>query len=105
MYNPCQVKNKMLTYFIMKKDIHPKYYEKAKVTCACGAVFYVGSSVPEMKVEICSKCHPFYTGKEELVDTAGRIEKFKLRREKASSITKTKKERKSRTKENKEKKK
>lgn len=69
----------------MKKDIHPKYFEKAKVICACGNVFAVGSTVPEMHVEICSKCHPFYTGKEQLIDTAGRIEKFKARREKAST--------------------
>ncbi len=75
----------------MKKDIHPKYYEKAKVTCACGSVFTVGSTVPEMHVEICSKCHPFYTGREQLIDTAGRIEKFKLRREKASAKPKVKK--------------
>ncbi len=71
----------------MKKDIHPKYYEKTKVSCACGNTFTVGSAVPEIKVEICSKCHPFYTGREQLIDTAGRVEKFKARREKAGTKT------------------
>ncbi len=60
----------------MKKGIHPKYYV-AKVTCACGNTWYVGSTKPEIRVEICSKCHPFYTGTQKLVDTAGRVEKFK----------------------------
>jgi len=69
----------------MKKDIHPKYYEKSKVTCACGNSFTIGSTVPEIGVEICSKCHPFYTGREQLIDTAGRVEKFKARREKAQA--------------------
>ena len=62
---------------VMKKETHPEYYPKAKVTCACGHVFYVGSTQKEMQTEICSACHPFYTGKEKLVDTAGRVEKFK----------------------------
>ncbi len=73
----------------MKKDIHPKYFEKAKVTCACGNSFTVGSTVPEIAVEICSKCHPFYTGREQLIDTAVRVEKFKARREKAEAKPKT----------------
>jgi large subunit ribosomal protein L31 len=78
----------------MKKDIHPKYYPKAKVTCACGNSFTVGSTAPEIGVEICSKCHPFYTGREQLIDTAGRVEKFKARREKAGTKPKaTKKSR------------
>ncbi len=68
----------------MKKDIHPTYYPDAKVTCACGNVFYVGSTKKEIAVEICYACHPFYTGKEKLIDTAGRVEKFKAKREKAS---------------------
>ncbi len=59
----------------MKEKIHPKYY-KAKVKCACGNEFEVGSTRKEIKVEICSKCHPFFTGKQKLVDTAGRVEKF-----------------------------
>ena len=70
----------------MKKNIHPQYYPKAKVTCACGNTFTVGSTVPEIKVEICSKCHPFYTGREQLIDTAGRVEKFRARRVKAETI-------------------
>jgi large subunit ribosomal protein L31 len=59
----------------MKKKIHPKYYN-AKVKCACGNEFEIGSTNKEIKVEICSKCHPFFTGKQKLVDTAGRVEKF-----------------------------
>jgi len=64
----------------MKTDIHPQYFPKAKVTCACGNSFAVGSTKPEIHVEICSACHPFYTGTEKVVDTAGRVEKFKARR-------------------------
>ncbi|HOK20948.1 MAG TPA: 50S ribosomal protein L31 [Candidatus Paceibacterota bacterium] len=72
----------------MKKDIHPKYYPKAKVKCACGNVFEIGATVPEMEVEICSACHPFYTGKEKIIDTAGRVDKFKKRLQKHSEIAK-----------------
>ena len=64
----------------MKKDIHPKYDLKTKATCACGAVFEVGSTMPEIRVEICSNCHPFYTGNEKIMDTAGRVERFNKRR-------------------------
>ena len=64
----------------MKKDIHPKYYPEAKVKCACGNKFIVGSTKETIEIEICSKCHPFYTGKEKIVDTAGRVEKFEKRR-------------------------
>jgi len=63
----------------MKKDIHPKYYPEAKVICACGNTFITGSTLPELKVEICSACHPFYTGKQKFVDTARRVEKFEAR--------------------------
>ncbi len=59
----------------MKKGIHPKYVE-ATVTCGCGASFKTRSTLKEIKVEICSMCHPFYTGKQKFVDTAGRVEKF-----------------------------
>ncbi|MDO8523185.1 MAG: 50S ribosomal protein L31 [bacterium] len=62
----------------MKQDIHPKYYA-TKVECACGAVFEVGATKEKMSVEICSNCHPFYTGKEKLIDAAGRVEKFRAR--------------------------
>ena len=75
----------------MKKDIHPQYYPKAKVKCACGASFTVGSTKPEIQVEICSACHPFYTGREKLIDTAGRVEKFKARTAK-KKVYKNKKE-------------
>lgn len=60
----------------MKKGIHPKYFETT-VKCGCGNSFKTRSTMPEMKVDICSACHPFYTGKLKYVDTAGRIEKFK----------------------------
>ena len=60
----------------MKAGIHPKY-QTAKVHCACGNAFETESSKPEIRVEICSACHPFYTGKQKIVDTAGRVEKFK----------------------------
>ena len=63
----------------MKKDTHPEYNSKAKVTCACGKSFSVGSTKKEIQVEICSNCHPFYTGSQQLVDTAGRAERFKAR--------------------------
>ena len=62
----------------MKEGIHPKY-QKAIVKCACGETFETGSVKGELKVEICSKCHPFYTGKQKLVDTGGRVDKFKKR--------------------------
>lgn len=78
---------------VMKKEIHPEYFPQAKVTCACGNVFYVGSTKKEIAVEICYACHPFYTGKEKLIDTAGRIEKFKAKRERAAKAsTRSKKE-------------
>lgn len=60
----------------MKTKIHPKYYPNAKVTCACGNTFTTGSTLPEIKVEICSACHPFFTGEMKYVDTQGRVEKF-----------------------------
>ena len=73
----------------MKKDIHPKYNLKTKATCACGAVYEVGSTMPEIRMEICSNCHPFYTGNEKIMDTAGRVERFNKR--KAATVKKTKK--------------
>lgn len=66
----------------MKEKIHPKYYPQAKIRCACGAEFEVGSTKEYMEIEICSKCHPFYTGKEKIVDTMGQVQKFKKRLEK-----------------------
>lgn len=75
----------------MKESIHPQYYPKAKVTCACGETFTVGATVPDIHVEICSKCHPFYTGKQSLIDTTGRVERFRARTAKASPVKKVKK--------------
>lgn len=72
----------------MKKDIHPKYYPKAKVHCACGNAFEIGSTKPELEIEICSQCHPFYTGKEKIIDTMGRVQKFKQKMEKAKKAKK-----------------
>lgn len=80
----------------MKKDIHPKYYKNAKVTCSCGNTFEVGSTQPEIKVEVCSACHPFYTGTAKFIDTAGRVDKFKAKMEKAKAY-KAKKQAKSKT--------
>ncbi len=60
----------------MKPDIHPKYVP-AKITCACGNVIETRTTVGDLKVEICSQCHPFFTGKQKLVDTAGRVDRFK----------------------------
>ena len=61
----------------MKEKIHPQYYKESKVKCACGNTFKVGSTKPELNVEVCSNCHPFYTGQEKILDTAGRVERFK----------------------------
>ncbi|MBU1146410.1 50S ribosomal protein L31 [Patescibacteria group bacterium] len=85
----------------MKKDVHPEYYPKAKVTCACGNAFTVGSTAKEIKVELCSACHPFYTGKQKLVDSARRVEKFKEKMEKKAAMSATKKEKKPRAKKSK----
>ncbi len=63
----------------MKKEIHPEYFSNAKAKCACGASFEVGSTMKDIEVEICSACHPFYTGNEKIIDSAGRVEKFKAR--------------------------
>ncbi len=65
----------------MKTDIHPNY-ELATIKCACGNTLEVGSTKKDISVEICSQCHPFYTGKQKLVDTAGRIERFRKKYEK-----------------------
>ena len=85
--------NKLIIDFanIMKKDIHPKYNDKATVICACGNSFTVGSTLDEIKTELCSACHPFYTGKQKLVDTARRVEKFQAKIAGAKKISGTKK--------------
>lgn len=61
----------------MKTEIHPEYYNKAQVICVCGNSFITGSTLKEIRIDICSACHPFYTGKQKLVDTEGRVEKFR----------------------------
>lgn len=63
----------------MKKDIHPAYYPEAKVVCACGNAFTTGSTEKELRIELCSACHPFYTGKQKLVDASRRVEKFQAK--------------------------
>lgn len=67
---------KFILRLIMKKDIHPNYME-CKVSCACGNSFITRSNKPELRLDICSACHPFFTGSEKIVDAAGRVEKFK----------------------------
>jgi large subunit ribosomal protein L31 len=67
----------------MKKQVHPQYYPDAVIKCACGNKIVTGSTKKEMEVEICANCHPFYTGKGKMIDTAGRVEKFKQRAAKA----------------------
>lgn len=63
----------------MKTQIHPTYYEDAVVTCACGNTWTTGSTQKELKTEICSVCHPFYTGQQRIVDTGGQVERFRRR--------------------------
>lgn len=77
------------------KAIHPTWYPDAKVTCACGNTFTVGATVPEINVEVCYNCHPYYTGQMKYVDTAGRVEAFKTRQAQASKkvVSKTEKRR------------
>jgi len=70
----------------MKKDIHPKYYPECKVTCVCGNEFTTGATMPEIKVEICSVCHPYFTGKQRIVDTARRVEKFNAKKALSATI-------------------
>lgn len=77
------------------KAIHPKWYEEAKVTCSCGNTFTVGAAVPEIEIEVCSACHPFYTGKMKYLDAAGRVDAFKEKRKKASKKVLSKRDRRS----------
>jgi len=74
----------------MKKEIHPKYYPEARVTCACGKKFTVGSTSESIKTEVCGFCHPFYTGEQKFIDTQGQVQKFQSRVAKAKKM-KTKK--------------
>lgn len=75
----------------MKNDIHPQYHTKAKMICACGNSFTTGSTAKEIKIELCSACHPFYTGKQKLVDTARRVEKFQAKVEAKKEVSKVRK--------------
>jgi len=74
----------------MKTGIHPNYVE-CTVRCSCGNTFTTRSTIPELRVELCSECHPFYTGKQKLVDTGGRVERFQRRYAKAQKATKARK--------------
>lgn len=76
----------------MKAGIHPKWYPECKVTCACGNTFITGAAVPEIKVEVCSACHPFYTGQMKYIDASGRVEAFLSKRSKAKNKVISKKE-------------
>ena len=86
----------MLKSIGMKENIHPQYNTNTQVVCACGNSFTTGSTKDEIRVEICAKCHPFYTGKLRLVDTAGIVDKFKRRQAKSEEAASQKKEKKPR---------
>jgi large subunit ribosomal protein L31 len=76
----------------MKEGIHPKYYQKASVHCACGNSFTVGSAKEFIETEVCAQCHPFYTKQEKVMDTLGRVQKFKERAAKKTNVVKRKKD-------------
>jgi large subunit ribosomal protein L31 len=82
----------------MKQDIHPQYFDEATVKCACGNTWKTGATFSEISVDICNKCHPFYTGKEKVLDTRGRVDKFKKRLTKSEDSLKAKTEKKTRIK-------
>lgn len=88
----------------MKKDIHPKYYAATAIKCACGAILETGATKENIEVEICSQCHPFFTGDKKVVDTAGRVERFKKLAEASAKLKSAKKPKKEIKKEAKEKK-
>jgi large subunit ribosomal protein L31 len=69
----------------MKPNIHPTYYPQARVICSCGATWTTGSTMPEIRTDVCSTCHPFYTGEQRIVDTAGQVERFMKRLERRQS--------------------
>lgn len=70
----------------MKTDIHPKYFDSAEIRCSCGNIILAGSTKEKLHTELCSKCHPFYTGQQRLVDTAGRVDKFEAKRKKSAAM-------------------
>lgn len=74
----------------MKKEIHPEYYEDAKITCACGETYEVGSTKEKISVELCANCHPFYTGKQKIVDSGRRVERFEKLRKRHEEIAEEK---------------
>ena len=76
----------------MKQGIHPQYFDDAKVSCVCGNTFTTGATVPEIRVEICSNCHPFFTGEMKYVDTLGKVERFQQKQAKAKQIKAQKQE-------------
>ena len=73
----------------MKPNIHPQYFDDCKVTCACGNTFTAGATVPEIHVELCNNCHPFFTGEMKYVDTLGKVEKFEKARVHAKQVAQT----------------
>lgn len=75
----------------MKQDVHPEYNHDVKVACSCGNTFVTGSTLPSIQVEICSNCHPFYTGQQKLIDTAGRVDKFQERMAKQAGLAQVRK--------------
>lgn len=72
----------------MKRGIHPQYYPEAKIRCSCGNTFTVGSTKEYMETEVCARCHPFYSGQEKILDTMGRVEKFRKRLAKKEALVK-----------------
>lgn len=81
----------------MKKNIHPSYNTQTTITCSCGAIFPTGATKEDMSIESCSQCHPVYTGKKKIVDSTGRVERFKNLAEKSAKAQKTRKTAKSKT--------
>ena len=81
----------------MKPDIHPTYHEKVTIVCSCGNSFETGSTLESVSVEVCSACHPFYTGKQKIIDIAGRVDKFKKRQEEAAQLKQQQSEKKKST--------
>ncbi len=81
----------------MKKNLHPTYYPDATIKCACGATYALGSTVKDLQVEVCSHCHPFYTGKQRMIDTARRIDKFQKRAEIQATLKDVRKGKKAKT--------
>ena len=83
----------------MKEGIHPTWYPEARVTCACGNTWTVGATVESIRTDVCSKCHPFFTGEQRIVDTEGQVERFVRRLEQAVATGETKRQRSARRKE------